>query len=184
LGAHPQGASLCKKPDRKCFPTHPQHPLLKRFQTEPEPQTATFSFLRPRERTKRPTLFGFEVQPDRRPPLTKPAICSLHDTPDSPSLHEPNVPSRHTNPEKSYVHRASLSPSAGATPARPHLDILPSRLFLGACCSVLSVLSVFCAFVLSCFRSIRAFVLSFFFASVLSVRAFVRAFVRASIFQV
>ena len=129
MGAHPQGPSLCKKTDRKCFSTHP-----KKIQTEPEPQTPALFVFTPKT-YKKPNALRFRSS-SRSPPLTNPTICSLHVTPESPSRHEPNLHSWHTNPEKSYVHRASLSPSG-------------------------------------------AFVLSFFFASVLSVHAFVRAFGRA-----
>ena len=155
FGAHPQGPSLCKKTDRKCFPTHPQHPLLKRFQTEPEPQTPALLVFAPKT-YKKPNALRFEVRADRHHSRTRSTICSLHVTPESPSRHEPNLHSWHTNPEKSYVHRASLSPSGAF---------------------VLSFFFCFCAFC-SCFRAcLRACLLCL----LLSVLAFnsVLAFVRA-----
>ena len=98
-------------------------------------------------------------------PVTNPAACSLQVTPESPVLHDLNVLSQHTNPQV-------LSPSAGPTPARPHLDILLSRRFLGAC--MLCAFYAFCAFVLLCsvLPVLRAFLFSVLLCVLLCMLAF------------
>ena len=101
------------------------------FKTNQSHKQPLFRFCAQENAQKRPSSSSFEVHQIRRQSRTRQCV-RMHFTPESLALHEPNVLSQHTNPQKSYVHGASLSPS-GPTPARPHLDILPSRLFLGAC---------------------------------------------------
>ena len=122
---------------------------------------------------KKPNALRFRSS-SRSPPLTNPAICSLHVAPESPPRHEPNLRSWHTNPEKSYVHRASLSPSGACVlvlfcvvRAFSAGQLFCLRACLRACfCACLpSVLMLLCFF-----RSIRAsdrFVLSCFVLPVL-----------------
>ena len=86
----------------------------------------------------------------RLPPVTNPAICSLHVTPESPALHEPNVLSQHT------THRNLLSIApAYRRQHDPHQQgPIWISCFLGAfSVRACSVLLCFCAFMLLCFRA-------------------------------
>ena len=75
MGAHPQGPSLCKKTDRKCFP--PTRIILcsKKFQTEPEPQTPALFVFAPKT-YKKPNALVFGA--DRHHSRTRQYVrCTL-----------------------------------------------------------------------------------------------------------
>ena len=135
IGAMPPKARTPRQAEFLAQPTTPYCATLTiytsssiSFKTNQSHKQPLFRLRAQENAQKRPSSSSFEVHQIRRQSRTRQYV-RMHFTPESLALHEPNALSQHTSPRKSYV----LSPSAGPTPARPHLDILPSRLFLGAC---------------------------------------------------